>query len=326
MLAPVAQQGAGLIQAYDAAYATTLLDTSNLDFSDVDHHAGILNFSISNTGKEEVTYELGSVGAATTYTFSRRMHNNGFAPAIAHFFPNVFPDDVTDVVPDFFPGIEFEDSYATVGLSESNVTLAPGARKFISVTATPPTLNATRLPVYSGYVTVNGTNGENLSLPYQGVAGSLHDTPVLGTGYLTKHNIDSDEKTVVHTMAKDNATFTISKGDDPSTPIQYFPEAAGFLTFGTPLVHIEAIKVSCDNATLLNSTKNLGDILDSPFRWLSRGAYALPWGGRLHNQNKSYAPEGKYRFAIRALHMFGNEKNESDYDVAYTKDFNIEYR
>ncbi|KAK8139466.1 subtilase [Apiospora sp. TS-2023a] len=180
---------------------------------------------------------------------------------------------------------------------------APDARRFNSVTATPPAVNATRLPVYSGYVAINETNGENLSLPYQGIAGSLHDTPVL----------------------KENLSFTIPQVHDihDHDDNVNFPQAAAILSFGTPLVHVEAIKVDFDHATLLNSTENLGDILGSPQRWVSRLIHIQCWDGG--PANGSFVPEGKYRLAIQALHMFGDEKNETVYDMVYTKDFNLEY-
>ncbi|KAK7949461.1 hypothetical protein PG996_000049 [Apiospora saccharicola] len=159
---------------------------------------------------------------------------------------------------------------------------APDARRFNPVTATPPAVNAMRLPVYSGYVTINETSGENLSLPFT--------TP-------QAHDIHDDKLN--------------------------FPQATAILSFRTPLVHVEAIKVDLDHATLLNSTENLGDMLGSPKRWVSRPIHIQCWDGGL--ANGCYVPEGKYRFAIQALHMFGDEKNETVYDMVYTKDFNIEY-
>ncbi|KAK7952821.1 uncharacterized protein PG986_008549 [Apiospora aurea] len=299
MLAPVAQQGAGMIQVYDAAYATTLLDRSSLAFGDADHHADVLSFAMSNTGREEVTYELGAVGAATAYTFS-----NG-------------------TYPDPFPGMEFDDVYATINLSESKITLAPGARKFISVRATPPAVNATRLPVYSGYVTINGTNGESLSLPYQGVAGSLHNTRVIGFSDFVVATGRKD-KPWVYPPAIDTLTFNFTKGgSDKKGLSQSQPGALTRLAFGTSLVHIEAVKVDSGNVTLSNSTTNLGNILGSPLLWLNRHLSLAPWHGQL--ADGSYAPKGRYCFAVRALHVFGDQKNETDYDVAFTGDFNIQY-
>ncbi|KAK8090464.1 hypothetical protein PG997_005425 [Apiospora hydei] len=292
MLAPVAQQGAGMIQVYDAAYATTLLDPSSLAFGDADHHADVLSFAMSNTGREEVTYELGAVGAATAYTFS-----NG-------------------TYPDTFPGMKFDDVYATINLSESKITLAPGARKFISVRATPPAVNATR------YVTINGTNGESLSLPYQGIAGSLHNTRVMGSSEFVVTGGRKDS--FIYPPLIGTSTFNFTKGDSDKKDLsQTQPGALTRLAFGTSLVHIEAIKVDSGNVTLSNSTTKIGDILGSPRLWLNRHFSLAPWNGQL--ADGSYAPKGRYRFAVRALRVFGNQKNETDYDVAFTQDFNIQY-
>ncbi|KAK8041665.1 subtilase [Apiospora rasikravindrae] len=252
---------------------------------------------MSNTGKEEVTYKLGTIDAATAYTFSNQS----------------YPDPLAEM--------NFVDSYATINLSESKVTLAPGARKLISVWATPPAVNATRLPVYSGYVTIKGTNGESLSLPYQGIAGSLRSTRVMDS---TKLIVVGDGSWAYPPVNR-TLTFHFSKPDsDKEHPPSSQPAAVARLTFGTPLVHIEAIKIGSGNVTLSNSTTNLGDILGSPQLWRNRGTSPFSWNGQL--ADKSYAPEGRYRFAVRALHVFGNEMNETDYDVLFTEDFKIRYR
>lgn len=148
LLAPVAQQGGGLVQAYDAAYATTLLSVSSISFNDTDHFVEQANFTIYNTGSEDVTYSLSNVGAATGYTL-----------AAGTIYPDTFPNELTA-------------AYADIAFSESKVTLSAGDSVSISISPTPPTgLDASRLAVYSGYITLNATNGENLSLPYIGVVG-----------------------------------------------------------------------------------------------------------------------------------------------------------
>lgn len=86
ILAPVAQQGSGLIQAYDAARATTVLSVSQISFNDTDHFSGHKKFSIKNTGDKDVTYKLGHTKAATMCTFAAGSHS-------AAAFPNPIVDD-----------------------------------------------------------------------------------------------------------------------------------------------------------------------------------------------------------------------------------------
>jgi hypothetical protein len=47
-LAPVTQQGGGLAQAFDAAYASTLLSVSSISFNDTDHFIDMTNFTLTS--------------------------------------------------------------------------------------------------------------------------------------------------------------------------------------------------------------------------------------------------------------------------------------
>ncbi|KAI0455462.1 peptidase S8/S53 domain-containing protein [Xylaria acuta] len=282
--AAVAQVGAGLVQAYDAAYATTLLSKSYLAFNDTDHLDKTLKFSVKNLGKTAVTYKLGSVGAATGYTFS------------------------DSIYPDPFPGLQVSGEYASIKLSSSSITVRPGSSADVSVTVTPPKLDGTRLPVYSGYITLNGTNGENLSLPYNGVVGSLHKTRVLDTGYLS---ISSDAGL---NPVNGSASFVLSK--DPTADVT-LPVAVALMAFGSPRISIKLLRVDG------KKTKNLGDIFDSPYDYASRDTYPAGFDGRL--ADGSYVPAGDYKFSIEALRIFGNAKKSAEWDVAESAPFSIRY-
>ncbi|KAI8627325.1 peptidase S8/S53 domain-containing protein [Xylariaceae sp. FL1651] len=284
VLAPVSQAGAGIVQAYDAAYATTLLSKSYLAFNDTDNLVDTLNFTVKNLGTTEVTYQLGSVGAATAYTFS------------------------SSIYPDGFPGLKVSDEYATIKLSDSEITVPAGGDTIVSVTVTPPAVDGSRLPVYSGYITLNGTNGESISLPYNGAVGSLHDTQVLDTGYLS---ISSDPN---QNPITGNASFVLPK--DPNANATY-PVAVALMAFGSPRISIKLLHFTG------NGTENLGEIFDSRYDYASRDPYVTAFDGRL--ADGSYAPAGKYTFSIEALHIFGNASDPAEYDVALTAPFSIRY-
>ncbi|KAI0142935.1 subtilisin-like protein [Xylariaceae sp. FL1272] len=282
VLASVAQIGAGLVQAYDAAYSETLVSKSYLAFNDTDNLVDTLNFTVTNTGSSDVTYDLSSVGAATGYTFS------------------------TSIYPDYFPGLGLSDEFATITLSDSKITVPAGGEETISVTVTPPALDGSLLPVYSGYITLNGTNGESLSLPYQGIVGSLHDTQVLDTGYLSS-SADANLNPIAA-----NTSFVLSK--DPSANVT-IPVAVALMAFGSPKLSVKLLSASGNNT--------LGDILDSPYDYASRDYFPLGFDGRL--ADGSYAPAGSYKFSIEALHIFGDASDPSEYDVAVTSPFSISY-
>ncbi|KAI0138502.1 subtilisin-like protein [Hypoxylon sp. NC0597] len=286
LLAPVSQLGAGIVQAYDAAYSTTLLSKSSLAFNDTDNFVDTLNFTIKNLGKEEVTYELGSVGAATGYTFS------------------------DSIYPDPFPGLELTDEYATVALSESKVTVAAGDEVIISVTVTPPAIDPSRLPVYSGYITLNGTNGDSLSLPYNGAVGSLHNTRVLDVGYLS---ISSDEELA---PVKSNTSFILPRTNTTAVNATY-PVAVALLAFGSPQLNIKAVP--------LNGTGDDagGHIFGSPLNYASRDPFIIEWSGKL--ADGTFVPPGQYKLLFEALHIFGDASNPDEYDADESVAFSIGY-
>ncbi|KAI1434894.1 peptidase S8/S53 domain-containing protein [Xylaria sp. CBS 124048] len=286
ILAPVSQVGAGLVQAYDAAYATTLLSKSYLAFNDTDNLQRTLKFRIRNTGRRTVTYELGSVGAATAYTFS------------------------THIYPDSFPGLSVSDEYARIRVRPSRVTVRPSDSVVVSVTVTPPNIDAKRLPVYSGYITINGTNGENLSLPYNGAVGSLYSTRVLGKGYLAA-SADPDLDPV-----PGNTSFLLSKTNNANVSA---PVAVILPVFGSPRHSVKLITAASGNET----SESLGDIKGSPYLYASRSFNTMAFDGRL--ANGTYAPAGAYRLSIEALHIFGDATSAEDYDVALTVPFTIRY-
>ncbi|KAI1384410.1 subtilisin-like protein [Hypoxylon trugodes] len=287
-LAPISQIGAGIVQAYDAAYATTLLSKSSLAFNDTDHFVDTLNFTITNLGDEDVTYELGSVGASTGYTFT------------------------DSIYPEPFPGLELTDEYAKVTLSESTVTIAAGDEAIISVTIVPPALNASRLPVYSGYITLNGTNGDSLSLPYNGAVGSLHDTRVLDVGYLS---LSSDQEL---NPVKANTSFVLPRGN--TTLNTTYPVAVALLAFGSPRINIKVVSLSSNADPSEDVSRH---IFGSPYRYASRDPLFLEWDGRL--SDGTLAPAGSYKLQFEALHIFGDAANLDEYDTDESVPFSIRY-
>jgi hypothetical protein len=73
------------------------------------------------------------------------------------------------------PGAVTNDNKAVLDFSATKFTLRPGASGTVEVTFTaPPDLesgsgqSSELIPVYSGYISIYGSNGEVLNVPYQG--------------------------------------------------------------------------------------------------------------------------------------------------------------
>lgn len=288
LLAPVPQQGAGMIQAYDAAYATTILSQTSIAFND-SIRLEEKSFTITNGGQESVTYELDVVGAATVYTFSNSTQA------------------------DPFPGVKLDDSYSTLKLSEYKVTVPAGGKSTIAVKVTPPAIDPARLPVYSGYIRLNGTNGERLSLPYQGIVGDLNSRVVLNTTYVSRSLAQPDYPPI----NPSNSTFFLPRYNITNFNVENLPTAVVDMTFGSPLINIEIWSAD-------NQTHKLGAMKGSPFTWQPRGSLQYDWTGQL--ADLTYAPAGKYEFRVSALRVYGDANDTKQYDHAVSDSFTIRYK
>ncbi|KHN97107.1 subtilisin-like serine protease PR1C [Metarhizium album ARSEF 1941] len=299
-LAPVPQQGGGLIQAYDAAYATTILSPSSLSFNDTDHFVKKLKFKLENTGKEKVTYKITHAPAISMYALGK---------------------ESSAVEP--FPNQAIEAAAATIQFSETSITLHGGQSKSISVSPTPPQgLDAKRLALWSGYIAVNGTDGTSLSLPYQGLTGSLHKSPVLGANntWISK---STDKQS---NPQPPNSTFLIpAPGNAGSNDT--LPQLTVSLYLGSRKIRADIVPLTtCPPKNLTTEShgiKTIGQPYNFPSLWGTRGLNNFPWDGRLDSGN--YAPPGKYKFVVYALRIFGDEKKKEDWDVSTSAPLHIKY-
>ncbi|KAL0934930.1 subtilisin-like serine protease pr1c [Colletotrichum truncatum] len=305
LLAPVAQQGAGLVQAWDAAYATTILSSSGISFNDTDNFVSEHTFSVKNTASEAVTYKLGHAKAATVYTFT---------PGDAQLVVSRAP-------------VPTADAWAEIKFDTDPFTVPAGGSAEVHFAAVPPTgLNATLLPVYSGYITLEGSNGETLSLPYLGVAGSMHDTPVLVPGIALSgvYLSSTDNHFLIPVNA--NRTFTVPRPGATGNAI--YPKMVVTPTLGTTQLHVELVAVGAASNSTLKVTDHLGyptlgALPASPVQFAHRFGYTWNFGGQL--ADRTTVPEGTYKFIARGLRIFGDETKDEDWDVVETVIFNLKY-
>lgn len=314
-LAPVPQQGPGLIQAHDAAYSTTLLSKSSISFNDSDNSPGAVEFFISNEGEDSITYELGHIPALGMYMLQFEPESEGYA---ATGFPN----------PIFA-------AQANMNFSETTIKLRPKHRAIVSVTALPPTadgvggINANYLPVYSGYLSINGSDGSNLTIPYLGVAGSLYDA----------NNVNSESSMLncggeygnAAYCEYANVSFTLPY---PSGPIDdwdflygdYYPSATLILSLGSALVRADVVPLSENYSgpiTTVLGHETAGSVSGFPQTYVDRSYLEVGFNGML--ADGSVVPEGRYELLVRALKLFGNPKLAEDYTHLNIIPFNLRY-
>uniref|UniRef100_A0A093UWT0 Minor extracellular protease vpr n=1 Tax=Talaromyces marneffei PM1 TaxID=1077442 RepID=A0A093UWT0_TALMA len=305
-LAPVAQQGGGLLNVYNAAHAVGVLNISSISFNDTAHFVKSACFEITNTGSESVTYTIGYTSSGTLYTL----------PADGDPVPSTFSVGSAP---------EIVASSAQLSVSPDTVMIGAGESASIEVTASLPTdLTASRIPVYSGYITLNGTNDESLSLPYMGVASSLKEAVIFDSAdnltYLSRYmNISAVPDGFAFILPPQNSTDEEKEQYD-------FPVPASFDSFGTRILRVDLVPAHSN--TTVNTTQVLGvdivgSIVNFPANEQGRGPWHVFWYGQL--SDGSFAPPGDYCLLFRALKIFGDENSTDDYESVKSVSFSLTY-
>ncbi|KAI1103548.1 subtilisin-like protein [Jackrogersella minutella] len=305
ILAPVGQQGAGLAQAWDAAYSTTILSESSISFNDSDHFVAERTFTIQNTATEDVNYVLGHTKALTMYTFA----DSGLPILKKTSFPN--------------PSAE---GWAELKFAADEITVPAGGSSKVTVTLTPPqNLNATLLPVYSGYITLNSTKGEALVLPYLGVQGSLYNTPVVQPGYdggVYLTNTDGHFNIPV----AENTTFTLNRpGGNSSSSAIVYPKLQIALRLGAPKLRADLVALTDTGlpTTTWKGYQIVGTLSGFPLTLVPRNGASTSFGGILDDD--TVVPEGTYKFVTSAVKVFGDAAKEEDWNIVETVPFVLKY-
>jgi hypothetical protein len=286
ILAPVAQQGAGIPQAWNAAHTMLEIDVDSLMLNDTDHFVGTHTFSVTNTGSTDEVLSLGHRKAVTIYTMDPRSDTLQVGA-----FPNAIAE-----------------SWATVSFISDRINVPAGQSTNVTVEFAPPAgLNATLLPVYSGYLTF----GDKLVLPYLGVEGSMHGVPILipETVYLAQG----------YTPAPANASYTIQRPDPQNPPltdrgdIMATPNVYIRPTVGSPLLRVE----------VLQGDKVLGALAGFPQTFIARIEVRAFFNGLM--ADGTVLEEGLYSMRVSALRIFGNEGRKEDWDVVTSAAFAVKY-
>ncbi|CAG8118329.1 unnamed protein product [Penicillium olsonii] len=298
LLGSVAQQGGGMIDAYKLVHATTSFNVSTIAFNDTQHIAPAY-IRISNNSSSSRVYSVGHVGAATVYTLT----GNSSIPKENKL------GNFTEHVPEG----------ASLQLSSSSISVPAGGSAVLKVTATPPKgLDFRRIPVYSGYVTFNGTSSDDsFSVPYLGVAAAMRNVTILDTTEGSNMIIDSvTEKPI---QANEQLVFP-GENDAYDRANTSYPIFQTKLSMGTNLllVGVKAANSSTvlpvmEPQTALARTTQIGISGPNTFSFMGQLA------------NGSYVPEGDYTMVVRALKIFGDRKNPRDYDTVRTVNFGFTY-
>ncbi|KAI3401178.1 hypothetical protein diail_324 [Diaporthe ilicicola] len=311
VLGPVPQQGAGMVQAFDAAYATSILSVASLSFNDTDNLVSEASFTVTNVGDTPATYNLSHVPALTATTLSEIYRSS--SPTL-------------DTV------------YATLTFEPSTFTLEPNATSEVRVGVEPPKgLDAASLPVYSGWVALNGTNGDGdiaLSLPYIGVAGSMKNATVLASERLIFTRSDDGTNPTVAAgttfqlpapAAHPDWALPAANTSDLVLPPGTLPDQFVWLVMGSAEVRIEAVPIGPNPDAQDNGlgVVTLGNVAGYPVTYHRPIGWMSPWDGSL--ADGSWAPAGLYRLSIFALKIAADRALVESWDRYDSPEFIIRY-
>lgn len=194
----------------------------------------------------------------------------------------------------------------------SAVSVPAGKSVDVTVTCTPPaSVNATLLPVYSGYISISGSSNITLAVPYLGIVGSMRSTPVTQSSlvYLAQYNGPIDANTTYTIPRPDPAKPPAwDKGDEGTQPNVYME-----LLVGSALVHIDVFR----------GEEELGSLAGSPQVYLPKGYSRVFISGLM--ADGTVLEEGSYHLRVKALRIFGDEAKAEDWDVMNTVEFGIKY-
>ncbi|KAM0279722.1 hypothetical protein ACHAQH_004413 [Verticillium albo-atrum] len=293
--APVSQVGTGIIDAYKVVHYDTSLSWSKFALNDTQNHKSHHKIAITNNGPRRVRYrfKLQDAGGHEVMDSSdpSLVQLGPSTHGEVYFLPFEMKPDV------LFPLDEF--------------WVNPGSTKSVEfVFDYPAGFDEGKLPVYSGKILVSGTNAEELSVPYMGVAGSIQATfaDVFYPNYPRAQ--DFPRITCGFRWGVQHLRWDIFEAGWNESDWVYPPVAGKNGHVGAATSWAGA-----DYAYTFDASKDDEmDLVTFPVFDLARDLpYEYWWLGRL--VDGTMIEPGNYTFRFAALTPFGTPENAEDWDV-----------
>lgn len=302
LLQTVAQQGAGLLNVYNAVFYETTVAPAEILLNDTAHWRGEHTITITNSGATEQTFRLSHVPAGTAMALQEG-----------------------SVLPEVYP-VPLIDAPAVVLLERETVVVGPGRSVDVKVSFEPPPgVDARRLPILSGFIQVASAT-ETLHVSYLGLAAALRDARIVAPGSLRLLDAGGADQ-------RAGVRYTLRGGDAPTLRFK--------LAMGTQALRVDVVAADADVGRIpqivlhgqdtFAAAPTVGPVADIAF--VSRdwdeteglhGArdsetFTLP----AHFLDGTPIPPGEYRLLLRALRITGDPSKEEDYEVYLTPAFSV---
>lgn len=321
-LAPVWQQGGGLLNVSRAAGEPVIPAEPNISLNDTKFFSNRKDLSIYNTGHETIHYKISSLSTVSLLPLLERL------PGVI-FYNGNRSDFVASV--EFLEALTMESTHDIV-INPSELTLASGESKNISVVVNlSQTHSRARCPLYGGYVLLEGDKGTSFTIPYGGILCSLKDVPVISNNINDTHLSAATLKNVTAPDYKSDpvAAFTTFQIPGPGVVINatnehvLFPTIALNFTMYTRSVSMDLLQ----SGTSINGTgmSAFSETSRNPGGGFNRVDMTyFPWDGSL--ENGSWVQEGEYAFRICGARAWTNPNDLDAYvDCTTTTPFKLQY-
>ncbi|TVY66880.1 Minor extracellular protease vpr [Fusarium oxysporum f. sp. cubense] len=282
-LAPTFQQGGGLVDAWSAVHATTLLSNASLSFNDTAYRATNLTFSIKNIGKKSAKYRLSHIGAGSGYVLGE----SGYNLTKAEAYP----------------------VYADIHIHPTSLEIKPGSSATVSVSVIKePDLSdaATRVSHFSGYVAIKAEGAANkLTLPYTGLGAPFHVLPAINrdTSILSGYNISNDATMSLTEERIFNCTLNTTMNSPVTFQDSFHPGVKVDLVVQSRDFALSIVDTNSDKEMFVMTRGSSEDPYLSGWTWYYDGTDA----------NYFHLPAGRYHWRAKALKMTGDPEKKEDY-------------
>ncbi|KAI8257843.1 Minor extracellular protease vpr [Colletotrichum sp. SAR 10_77] len=317
-VASTVQQGAGLIQAYDAIFSKSVIQPGEFKMIDIQE----ATFSIDNPSESDVTYSFANNPASGAASFSAGAGRTA---------------EVGFISESFSAEIKFAGG--------DQVTIPAGGTQNVTFQVTlPADMDASLIPIFSGFIGITSSINESFTIPYMGPAYNYSSAPVVGLKPLT-----DEQRANALTTARDpfSAPQVFGNSDKkdlgnyrsfnfqyPDYPVAYFTSLQPLRKFRFDIVRASTNftptwygfdpDFKLDNLTETVMVEN-GTVAGVPILgsiqiqegWLPRTNYQSSWSYSILDITASRGlglKKGSYRILLRWLKFFKDEEDPASWE------------
>ncbi|CAK7216682.1 hypothetical protein SCUCBS95973_002889 [Sporothrix curviconia] len=299
-IAPLAQQGAGIVNAVKLVdYTTHITSDVLLALNDTDNRVATRTVTLVNTGPDTVVYTVQHQPAPGVDTRNQYWYPEPYYPPLLS---------------------SEQGGTGSVSASPATVTLGPGASADVQVTFTAPVdADVASGVLWSGKVTFVGDNDEAVSVAYSGIEASTYNwTPFPAQPPVFFYDSSTG---ILYPVNWQNWLYTPDTGNSPEIyfALRYGTHEYSFDLVGPDFTTDQFTYPPQDSASVGRDAW-YGPIQQFPMVFPVRFS-SVSYVKFQSFGNGTQVPSGQYRILSRALRMFGNPAVPADWQLYLSDTF-----